>query len=148
MKRPAALTLVGALLLATLLAGCSLLSRQPPSVDPIAMTDQVDPKTRAPLRTVEAFPAGTKELFATVRVRNPVKGTKVEARWFYDKEGTGRYHPVESAGVTFQEPGSRHVAFSLVTRDGFPAGSYKVQVFLDGEMVREKRFRVKSFNKG
>lgn len=133
------------LLIVTALAayGCGLLSKAPPKVAAVTLTDRVDEVTKAPLNPLTSFPNGSKLFLVTARVENPRKDTKIEARWFYDKEGKGSYLPVDTARVAF-DAGSdeRYVAFSLAATTTFPSGAYKVQIFLDDAMVSETPFQV------
>lgn len=131
------------LIAALAFSGCGLLTKAPPKVTAVTLTDRVDERTRAPLNPVSGFPSGSKLFYATARVENPRQGTKMEARWFYDKEGKGNFLPVSTAQVEFDAGSAeRYVAFSLTATTTFPAGAYKVQIYLDGAMVSETPFRV------
>ena len=133
------------LLTAGLLGGCGLLTKEPPAVASVTLTDKVDPRTRAAANAVTAFPKGTKVMYTSVQVLRPQKGTKVEAHWHYDQEGKGSFGLVDAAEVVFDTASQdRHVAFSLEATTTFPAGAYKVQVFLDGKAVKELAFSVKA----
>jgi hypothetical protein len=132
------------LVLAVLTVGCGPgRSSAPASIASVTLTDQVDEVSRAPVRSVTAYPAGAKVMFVSALVKSPQKGTKVEAQWFYDKEGKGTFVPVASSPVTFEEASrDKYVAFKLEATETFPAGAYKVQVSLDGKMAKEIAFKV------
>lgn len=136
--RRAPLWLLSLVLAATLMAGCGLLSKGEPSVASVTVTDKVDERTREALRSVTSFPSGPKEFFASVKVLNPRKGTRVKARWLYENR------PVDEYELTFDMTGDRYVAFNLTTNPGktFPSGAYKVLVFLDDKQVSETSFTV------
>lgn len=136
--------LVCLLLCAMLMAGCSLSKgKQPASLASATLTDQVDEKTKAPLRSLTGFPTGSKVIFISTLIKNPQKGTKVEARWFYDKDAKGNFLPVDTATVNFDEASrDKYVAYSLQATETFPAGSYKVQIWLDGNMAKEIAFTI------
>lgn len=119
-----------------LLGGCGLLSKDSPKVASVTLSDKIDSTTKAALTSLATFPKDSKLLYASVKVLNPQKGTKVEARWFLADR------PINSSEVTFTETGDRHVAFSLTAREPFPPGEYKVQIWLDGKLAEEKPFGV------
>lgn len=135
--RRAAFLLLATFVLATLF-GCSLVKRRPPEISSLTLTDQVDPHRKSAVRPLAQFEPGTSEFFASVRVLRPVKGTRVAADWYFD----GKL--VDSAEVLFDRSGSRYVAFNLVSasQKPFPAGSYKVKIYLDGTSVREAQFDI------
>ena len=136
--------LVCLLLCAALTAGCSLSKgKEPASVAAATLTDQVDEKTKAPLRSLTSFPSGSKVIFISALIKNPQTGTKVEAQWFYDKERKGNFLPVDTATVTFDAASrDKYVAYSLQAAETFPDGTYKVQIWLDGKMAKEITFTI------
>jgi hypothetical protein len=125
------------------LGGCSVLKSAPPAVVSVTATDQVDAKTMAPVRAVDTFPKDVKLIYASALVTNPVKGTRVEARWGYDKEGTGSFVPVDDKSVDFPAASKQnYVAFSLKPVTTFFPGTYKVEILLDGKTTKELTFKV------
>jgi hypothetical protein len=132
-----------ALLLLSLLAGCSLIRQDPPSVHSITMTDQVEPHSKAPIHSVTTFPKNTRQLYASVRVLRPRKGSKIEGRWYYDKDRKQNFRLVNSADVIFDRSSKeRYVAFTLTSDQPFPPGAYKVEVLLEGQMAGAVEFLV------
>lgn len=128
------------LLAALLLASCS---SPPPSLMSAALTDKVDEQTMAPLNPVTSFPKSAKTLFVSTLVANPKKDTRVEARWFFDKESKGSYLSVDQASVTFDSAGkNRYVAFRLDAVTEFQPGTYKVELYLDDKLTKELTFAV------
>lgn len=140
MKLRRYMVLLSFLLAAGLLAGCGLFASQPATVGAVTLTDKVNPTTRAPLTSLTKFPRDSKLMYVSSRVENARKGTKVEARWYYDKEGNGQYGIVDTATVTFDVQGDRYVAFSLAAATTFPTGKYKVEIYLDGKLAKELPF--------
>jgi hypothetical protein len=135
--------LVCLLLAASLLGGCTLFAQNPPSVVSIAMTDQVKEGTMEPVRTLDSFPASAKLLYAVALVKNPGQGTKVDAEWTFDQEGTGAFKPVDSSSVTFPKAGKQnYVAFSLKAVTTFIPGTYKVTILLDGKPAQDLTFKI------
>ena len=78
------------------------------------------------------------KFYASVQVSNVIVGTKVEARWYYgsDEITDGR------TSITNDKAGSGYLAFSLTVPNGFPAGDYKVEIYLDGKLVNTTPFKV------
>jgi hypothetical protein len=132
------------LMLAVLLiSGCSMISKDPPSLTSATLTNKVDEKTKAPGAAVTSFPAQTKQFFVSTLIKNPKKGTKVEARWQFDEQGQGNFTNVDTAEVSFdKESRQRYAAFSLTPTTSFPPGSYRVQIYLDGTLAKEIVFQV------
>lgn len=96
-----------------------------------------------PIRTLDSFPASTKLLYAVALVKNPSQGTKVDAEWTFDQNGTGAFTPVDASGVTFPKASKQnHVAFSLKAVKDFIPGTYKVTILLDGKPAKDLTFKI------
>lgn len=63
---------------------------------------------------------------------------KVKARWLY----AGRVVSEPERDVTYQGPASTE--FHLQNSSGFPPGDYTVELFLDGQAVGSRSFRVET----
>jgi hypothetical protein len=124
--------------MALLLTGCGLVKSDPPAIGSLTLTDRIDEHTKAATSPRDGFPAQTGQFFASVQVLNPVKQTKVMARWYFDQKLIDEYE------LTFDVTGDRYVAFQLTSAADkpFPSGPYKVEVLLDGRLVEQKEFRV------
>lgn len=144
MKLRALCLLVCLLLVAGSTAGCGLFgSKEPASLASVALTDQIDDHTKAPLSNLTEFPAGSTVLYVSALVTAPKKGTAVQAQWWYDRESTGNFTPIDTADVTFPEASrEKYVAFSLSAKTTFPPGPYKVKITLDNSQVKELAFTV------
>jgi hypothetical protein len=138
MGRIASRWILGLCLFSALLAGCNLLSKAGPTVATVTLTDKVDERTKAALTPLLTFPPNSTEFYASVKVMDPQKGTKVKARWLYNDL------PIDEYEITFSITGDRHVAFNLTASAGktFPTGSYKVLIFLNESKVSETPFTV------
>ncbi|MGE5673361.1 MAG: hypothetical protein ACM3XM_05690 [Mycobacterium leprae] len=141
MKIRLPLLLLCFLLIAGSLAGCALSGRET-AIGSVTLTDEVDAVSKAAKTALSSFPKEAKTFYASVQVLHPDKGTRVGARWFYDKDGNGSYNLIDSAEVTFAQSGDRYAAFSLTATSTFPSGAYKVIVLLNGNEVRELKFSV------
>jgi len=109
----------------------------PPSVDGITLATSVDSSFKAVGSTTTFKPSD--KFYASVQVSNILVGRKVEARWYLgsDEITSGR------TSITADKEGSGYYAFSLSVPDGFPEGDYKVEIYLDGTMVKTMAFNVK-----
>lgn len=143
MKFRASAWLACLLLTLLLLSGCSLLAKDPPSVLSITMTDQVQEGSMEPVGSLDSFPASTKLLYAVALIKSPRQGTKVDAEWTFDQEGTGAFKPVDASSVTFPQAGRQnYVAFSLKAVTAFIPGTYKVTILLDGKPSQDLTFKI------
>lgn len=141
MKFRASIALLISLLAALLLSGCGLLAKDPPGVGSVTLTDQVQEGSMAPVSTLDSFTTNHKVIYAAALVQNARKGTELEARWTFEREGA--FIPVDSSTVTFPRDGKEnYVAFSLKAVTTFMPGTYKVEILLDGKPIREQSFKI------
>ena len=71
-------------------------------------------------------------------------GSVIEAKWYaVNAEGVDANSEINTSDYTY-ESGIDYVYFQLSTSDGgdWPAGSYRVELFLDGTKVGEQGFTV------
>lgn len=72
------------------------------------------------------------------------KGSVVEVKWYaVNAQGVDANTELNTSDYTY-ESGIGYVYFQLTTSDGgdWPTGSYKVEVYLDGQKVGEQAFAV------
>ncbi len=129
------------LVLLVLIAAVALVScgpPPPPSVDGVTMATAVDSSFKATSPTTTFAP--TDKFYASVQVSNVIVGTKVESRWYLgsDEITSGR------TSITNDKAGSGYLSFSLSVPNGFPVGDYKVEIYLDGNLVNTTPFKVAS----
>jgi len=116
---------------------CNALSGQP-TVSNIRMATDETGKTT----TTSYTPGDSFFVFADLSGLKP--GSVVEAKWYaVDAVGVDANSEINTSDYTYQ-PGISFVYFKLTTNDGsdWPAGSYKVEIYLDGTLVGEKTFTV------
>ena len=122
--------------LAAMLA-CSSLSTTP-AVSNVRMTTDESGKTS----TSSYAPGDAFFVFADLSgLRN---GSVVQARWYaVNAEGMGANSEINVSNYTYEQ-GVSYVYFQLTTSDGgdWPAGSYRVELYLDGARVGEQGFTV------
>jgi hypothetical protein len=69
-------------------------------------------------------------------------GTQFEAKWYaVDAAGFDTSSPLKVSDYTYQE-GVGTVYFQLTYGNGWPAGTYRVEVYMDGAKVGEQQFSV------
>ncbi len=108
----------------------------PPSVDGVTMATSVDSDYKAVGATTTFKP--TDKFYASTQVSNIIVGTKIESRWYFgsDEITQGR------SAITSDKAGSGYYAFSLSSSSAFPQGDYKVEIYLDGTLVKTISFKV------
>jgi hypothetical protein len=98
----------------------------------------------SPVGPTNKFTPDTAVIHAVAKIKNGKPGTKVTATWIsIDAISTPNYE-INSAQLTLEEEGTvnAHFELSKPTKD-WPAGNYKVDVFLDGMKVGSAPFSVK-----
>lgn len=120
------------LLAATLTAACS----QPPlQLNTIQLGRGLNPDKTVTGFTTRFKPDDT--IYAAVLTSNAGSGT-VKARWLF----AGRVVSEPEKQVSYQGPASTE--FHLQNTSGFPPGEYTVELFLDGNSVGTRPFRVET----
>ena len=134
-----------ALLLAALGAACSRPAASPAPAPPAAETavrvTDVDvgralgQDKRVTDKTDSFTPAET--IYVSVRTEGSAPTATLKARWTY--EG-GQL--VQESSQTIAPTGTAVTEFHVAKPDGWPKGSYKVEVFLNGNSVQTESFKV------
>jgi hypothetical protein len=75
-------------------------------------------------------------------VANIEPGTTFQSRWYaLNVEGQDPNTPFQTIDYTYEE-GIGNIYFQLTNDQGWPAGSYKVEVYMEGTKVGEQTFSV------
>ena len=101
--------------------------------DALQLGRSVNPDHTVANHTTTFSPKDT--IYASVLTSNTGSGT-ISVRWTF----RGRAVDEPSKQVRFK--GAGVTEFSLANAGGFPVGDYKVEVFIDGQPVGEREFRV------
>ena len=127
-------------LMSLALAGCEgSLPLQTAGLSDPAISTAVDLNTKAPLEVATIFPADTKTLYATVRVKNVPADTGVKAVFYYLE---GSRQQIAEDMVKAQE-GSRYLGYAFnPPENGWPVGRYEVEFVLNGEVGEKTEFSV------
>ncbi len=103
-----------------------------------AMAAEVDPVLLTPTVKADVFSTDAPIVYATMLVKNAPEDTLVTAKWVYEDES---YEIGTAELLTTQA--SQYLAFHLTMPDtGFPVGSYRVDISLNGEFQKSMTFKV------
>jgi hypothetical protein len=87
---------------------------------------------------VETF-APKDVIYATVITKGASPSSIIKATWTFEDGQV-----VDTSERTIAPTGEAATEFHIAKPDGFPAGKYKVEVYLDGSQVSTKTFEVKA----
>jgi hypothetical protein len=86
--------------------------------------------------------APTDEIYVTFDVNEVEAGAELEIKWYaLDVEGQDPETPFTTSEYTYNDESSIY-ANIYSTDGGFPAGQYKVEIYLNGSEVGEQQFSV------
>jgi hypothetical protein len=123
--------LIIAAVLSVACAGC--LSSEKLQFDALQLGRSLNPDKTIASHTTTFTPKDT--IYVSVLTSNPGVGT-ISVRWTFE----GRVVGEPSKEVRYK--GAGVTDFSLNNAGGFPPGNYKVEVFIDGQSVGDRAFRV------
>ncbi len=121
-----------------LVLACNALTTTAPTVSNIRMATDATGKTP----TSTYAPGDT--FYVLADLSGLSKGSTVEAKWFaVNAQGVGPNTLINTSDYQY-EPGIGYIHFDLSTSDGsnWPVGTYRVELYLDGEKVGEQGFTV------
>lgn len=124
--------------LVVLVLACNALTTTAPIVSNIRMATDETGKTP----TSSYAPGDT--FYVLADLNGLSQGATVEAKWFaVNAQGVGPNTLINTSDYQYQ-PGIGYIHFDLSTSDGsnWPVGTYKVELYLDGEKVGEQGFTV------
>jgi hypothetical protein len=123
--------LIIAAVLSVACAGC--LSSEKLQFDTLQLGRSLNPDHTIANHTTTFKPKDT--IHVAVLTSNTGAGT-IAVRWTFEGQVVGEpSKPVRYTGAGVTE-------FNLTNAGGFPAGNYKVEVFIDGQPVGDRAFRV------
>ena len=113
---------------------------QPPA-QPVFMVVGVDVGRTVDAEKRIATPASTfgrrDTIYASVGTVGTASDAKLAAKWTFQ---TGQV--VDSSERTISPTGPAHTEFHIAKRSGWPAGKYRVEIFLNGASTGVKEFEV------
>jgi len=132
---------MGLLLAAGLGAACSRPAASPPATQDAVRVTDVDlgpglgPDKRVTDKTDSFNPSQT--VYVSVRTEGAAPSATLKARWTF-QDG----QVVQESSQTIAPTGTAVTEFHVSNPAGWPRGSYKVEVFLNGSSVETETFKV------
>jgi hypothetical protein len=109
------------------------------SVGQPVITDQVNPDSQKPLRVLLTVPSATDRIYASVEVQAK-KGQKLGAKWYYN----GNLQDHLTTELTIPNDYAGWASFDIDNGgQPWPAGQYRVEIYLDGAQPHATNFTVK-----
>ncbi len=105
------------------------------SVTSITLGNQVDASQN--VSTPSGSFAPTDTVYASVATTGTSQSATLSAKWTYQDGQT-----VNESSQTIAPNGDAVTTFHIAKPDGWPAGNYKVQISLDGNVVQSKDFTI------
>ncbi|MCG3139332.1 MAG: hypothetical protein HDKAJFGB_00200 [Anaerolineae bacterium] len=105
-------------------------------IQDIVLAESVKPDTFDPINPTDTFKKNAEAIHAVVRILDAPANTQLSAKWF----------PPSQEPLDFALPpvdGTRWLDFRLTPPpDGFPAGEYKVEIYVNQKLADTKTFTV------
>ncbi len=105
-----------------------------PSIEAAVMARSLDANYE-PVEATNVF-GPTDVFYCSVKVTDLEKGSEVTAKWFFGNEFLGEYTYTAEAG------GSGYIGFNLSPAEAWLAGSYRVDIYLNGNLAQSAAFSV------
>jgi hypothetical protein len=93
----------------------------------------------SPVNPTDEFPPDTSVIYISVGVNNMTPEDKITVTLIYMETGD----EIKTTDFTTEEAGSGYKSFKIVFDQGFPAGEYNAEVYLNDEIYEMVRFTVK-----
>lgn len=101
----------------------------------VVLATDIDPGTFAPMNPTNTFPSNAPSIYAAVQLVEAPANTRLRSRWYPPGQ-----EPLEFNG---SGNGNRWFDFHLLpSADGFPAGEYKVEIYVNDQLAETKTFVV------
>ena len=129
--------LVTWLLLAGIFAGCSF-SISTANIAQAVLAKDVKGDTFEPVEPTSTFPSDQAVIHLVVTVANAPSDTKVKTVWTAVDVGDAApaNTKIDEAELTMDASGNAHFTLSLPNSGVWPAGKYKVEIYLNGKLNR------------
>ncbi|NLI80400.1 MAG: hypothetical protein GX443_01770 [Deltaproteobacteria bacterium] len=110
----------------------------------VTICKKVDASKTVPIDPTDEFGVDQPELHAVAVLRDAAKGTIVKGIWVAVDAIAEPNYPIDSVGVELKEKGEARVHFSLSRpTNGWPAGNYKLEVYVNEKLASTAPFRIK-----
>jgi len=111
-------------------------------IQSVTMAKKVEADSMNPVETGSQF-APTETLHTVVAIDNAPMGTRFKAEWIAVDIGDPAACNTKIAEYEIVTEGTRNIDFSLSPEPSWPAGSYKIQILINGVLDREENYTVK-----
>lgn len=124
------------------LSACKRAETPPPAPAPFRVSsvdvgNAIGADKRVTVPSATLAPGDT--IYASVASTGAAPSVTLVARWTYGAEG----QLVNEQSTTIAPTGPAYSEFHIAKADGWPAGTYKVEILADGTSVASKNFEVK-----
>lgn len=126
--------IIALLLLAFFMIGCS---EQPLTVEGAYVCKSIN-ENNSPDELPNIFPADITDIYLSVKIKNITPDDQLKVKWTYLDTGD----VIEEQTSRVESKGSGYISFNISISEGFPAGNYKAEVFLNQELTEEINFSV------
>jgi outer membrane usher protein FimD/PapC len=108
----------------------------------VTLAENTQGEAKDPASPTTTFKS-TSTFHAVVHVDNAPNATKFGAAWF--ASDTGGIAPCNSAidATTLESSGTRNIDFTLAPSGKWPAGTFQVQIIVNGKVAAVQNFSVK-----
>lgn len=120
------------------LSACSVIESPKVRLTDAKMSSAVDGNFM-PVGVTDTFPAGTEKIACWIQWKDSKINTQITARWHYL---TDDVHIVDYPFNIPKREGSGGITITMPGGKAFPAGSYKVDLYLEKRLLRSLQFRV------
>jgi hypothetical protein len=107
-----------------------------PTVSALTMASKVDGGNN-PTNSTTTF-SKTDTIWAVADINGTAVGTPVEARWYH----TTSNQQINSNTVTATSAGEHRLPFFISKPDGWPTGDYRVDILINGNVMKSSTFQV------
>ena len=107
-----------------------------PMVEALTMASKVD-EGNNPANSTTTF-SKTDTIWAVADITGTGIGTPVESRWFHVTSN----QQINSNTVTTTSAGEHRLPFFISKPDGWPTGDYRVDIYINGNMLKSQTFQV------
>ena len=98
-----------------------------------------------PIGATTTFSPGDK-IYAIVSIKDAPEGTKITTTWYVVDVGSAAKPNSTIASTSLVRNGTRNVDFSITStnsKHSWPVGKYKVEILINGQMVKTVEYTVK-----
>ncbi len=135
---------VALLLLVAVVASACSVSFSTANVTQAVLAKDVQGETFEPVNPTSTFPTDQAVIHLVVSVANAPSDTKVKTVWTAVDVGDAApaNTKIDEAELTMNDSGNAHFTLSAPTSGKWPAGKYKVEVYLDDKLDRTLEYSI------